>query len=49
MRLCRPLSGLGNLSIVDGALNPMPLCDLDQPRLKEDMSENRGVVSFIPD
>ena len=23
------------LSIVDGALNPVPLCDLDQPMLKE--------------
>ena len=28
------------LSIVDGALNPVSLCDLDQPMLKEVMAEN---------
>ena len=36
------------LSIVDGALNPVSLCDLDQPMLKEVMAENRGPVSHIP-
>ena len=36
------------LSIVDGALNRVPLCDLDQPMLKEVMAENRGPVSYIP-
>ena len=35
------------LSIVDGALNLVPLCDLDQPMLKEVMAENRGLVSYI--
>ena len=29
------------LSIVDGSLNPVPLCDLDQVVLKEVMAENR--------
>ena len=29
-------------SIVDGALNPVPLCDLDQVLLKEVLAENRG-------
>ena len=32
------------LSIVDGSLNPVPLCDLDQVLLKEVMAENRGVT-----
>ena len=30
------------LSIVDGYLNPVPLCDLDQVLLKEVMAENHG-------
>ena len=30
------------LSIVDGSLNPVPLCDLDQ--VKEVMAENRGLT-----
>ena len=30
------------LCIVDGSLNPVPLCDLDQVLLKEVMAENRG-------
>ena len=30
------------LSIVDGSLNPVPLCDLDQVLLKEVMAEIRG-------
>ena len=30
------------LSIVDGSLNSVPLCDLDQVLLKEVMAENRG-------
>ena len=34
------------LSIVDGSLNPVPLCDLDQVLLKEVMAENRGVTLF---
>ena len=32
------------LSIVDGSLNPVPPCDLDQVLLKEVMSENRGLT-----
>ena len=32
------------LSIVDGTLNPVPLCDLDQVLLKEVMAENRGLT-----
>ena len=32
------------LSIVDGSLNPVPLCDLDQVLLKELMAENRGLT-----
>ena len=32
------------LSIVDGSLNPVPLCDLDQLLLKEVMTENRGLT-----
>ena len=32
------------LSIVDGSLNPVPLCDLDQVLLKEIMAENRGLT-----
>ena len=32
------------LSIVDGHLNPVPLCDLDQVLLKEVMAENRGLT-----
>ena len=31
-------------SIVDGSLNPVPLCDLDQVLLKEVMAENRGLT-----
>ena len=34
------------LSIVDGSLNPVPLCDLDQLLLKEVMAENRGLTLF---
>ena len=34
------------LSIVDGSLNPVPLCDLDQVLLKEIMAENRGLTLF---
>ena len=33
----------GFLSIVDGSLNPVPLCHLDQVLLKEVMGENRGL------
>ena len=32
-----------SLSIVDGSLNPVPLCDLDQVLLKEVMAENCGL------
>ena len=32
------------LSIVDGSLNPVPLCDLDQVLLKEVMATNRGLT-----
>ena len=32
------------LSMVDGSLNPVPLCDLDQVLLKEVMAENRGLT-----
>ena len=32
------------LSIVDGSLNPIPLCDLDQVLLKEVMAENHGLT-----
>ena len=32
------------LSIVDGSLNPVRLCDLDQMLLKEVMAENRGLT-----
>ena len=32
------------LSIVDGSLNPVPLCDLDQVLLKEFMAQNRGLT-----
>ena len=32
------------LSIVDGFLNPVPLCDLDQVLLKEVMAENCGLT-----
>ena len=32
------------LSIVDGSLNPVPLCDLDQMLLKEVMAKNRGLT-----
>ena len=31
-------------SMVDGSLNPVPLCDLDQVLLKEVMAENRGLT-----
>ena len=34
------------LSIVDGSLNPVRLCDLDQALLKEVMAENRGLTLF---
>ena len=34
----------GFLSIVDGPLNPVPLCDLDQVLLKEVMAENCGLT-----
>ena len=33
----------GFLSIVNGSLNTVPLCDLDQVLLKEVMVENRGL------
>ena len=36
------------LSIVDGPLNPVPLCDLDQVLLKEGMAENCGQTPFDP-
>ena len=32
------------LSIVDGSLNPVPLCDLDQVLLKEVVAENCGLT-----
>ena len=32
------------LSIVDGSLNPVPLCDLDQGPLKEVTAKNRGLT-----
>ena len=32
------------LIIVDGSLNPVPLCDLDQVLLNEVMAENRGLT-----
>ena len=32
------------LAIVDGSLNSVPLCDLDQVLLKEVMAENRGLT-----
>ena len=32
------------LSIVNGSLNPVPLCDLDQVLLKEVMAENRSLT-----
>ena len=32
------------LSIADGSLNHVPLCDLDQVLLKEVMAENRGLT-----
>ena len=32
------------LSIVDGSLKPVPLCDLDQVLLKEVLAENRGLT-----
>ena len=32
------------LSIVDGSLNPVPLCDLDQVLLKGVMAKNRGLT-----
>ena len=34
------------LSIVNGSLNPVLLCDLDQLLLKEVMAENRGLTPF---
>ena len=35
--------GASFLSIVDGCLNPVPLCDPDQVLLKEVMAENCGL------
>ena len=32
------------LTIVDGSINHVPLCDLDQVLLKEVMTENRGLT-----
>ena len=32
------------LTVVDGSLNPVPLCDLDRVPLKEVMAENRGLT-----
>ena len=34
------------LSTVDGSLNPVPLCDLDQVLLKEVMAKNCGLTLF---
>ena len=34
------------LSIVDGSLTPVPLCDLDRVLLKDVMAENRGLILF---
>ena len=34
-----------SLSIIDGALNLVPWCNLDQPMLKEVMAQIRGPVS----
>ena len=34
------------LSIVDGSLNPVPLCDLDQVLLKDVMAKNCGLTLF---
>ena len=34
------------LSIVDGSLNPVPLCDLGQVLLKEVMAKKRGPNPF---
>ena len=34
------------LSMVDGSLNPVPLCDLDQVLLKQVMAENRSWTLF---
>ena len=34
------------LSIVDGSLHPVPLCDLDQVLLKEVMAKNQGLTLF---
>ena len=34
------------LSIVDGSLNPVPLCDLDEVLLKEVMAKNRGLTLY---
>ena len=34
------------LSIIDGSLNPVSLCDLDQVLLKEVMAENRGLTLY---
>ena len=36
------------LSIVDGSLNPVRVCDLDQVLLKEIMAENRGLTLSAP-
>ena len=32
------------LSVIDGSLNPVPLCDLDEGLLKEVMAENCGLT-----
>ena len=52
VRLCRPRSGQAIcpslMGIIDGALNLVPLCDLDQPMLKGVMAEYRGLVSYTP-
>ena len=42
VRCCAAL--LRVVSSVDGSLNPVPLCDLDQVLLKEVMAENRGLT-----
>ena len=34
------------LCIVNGSLNPIPLCDLDQVSLREVMAENHGLTLF---
>ena len=37
-----------SVSVVDGSLNPVPLCDLDQVLPKEVMAQKRGLTLFDP-